>query len=375
MPTQNRRPERAGNRRLRRIIPLVGALIVGWVMAADQAKPAVAEQRPIVTVANGDDLAITAAINSLPDGGGIVALGTGTFSIKHPIIIDRDGIELRGQGAGTLLVLATQANCPVVIIGSASTPTQRIVRQVTVRELVIDGNRDEQNFECFGGHCDEQNLTALRNNGISVRGTEDILIENIVTRRTRSGGVVLEKTCRRIRIDGLESHDNEFDGLAAYETEDSTFTRLYLHHNRSAGFSFDWRFNRNQITNSIASENGSQGIFMRDSIGNTFERVKLQANGEQGIFMAETRTIPGTACRYNKFRTVTITGNKAHGIRINDASCTVNSLEDCIVTGNGVEDISLADFGQLQITLAGVTREFRGVAAAATQGVDLSRHN
>ena len=326
-------------------------------------------------MAAGDDQAITAAINSLPDGGGIVALGTGTFSIRHPIIIDHDGVELRGQGAGTLLVLAAQANCPVVIIGSARTPTHRIVRQVIVRELVIDGNREEQNFECFGGHCDEQNLTALRNNGITVRGTEDVLIENVVTRRTRSGGVVLEKTCRRVRIDGLESHDNEFDGLAAYETEDSTFTRLYLHHNRSAGFSFDWRFNRNQITDSIASENGSQGIFMRDSIGNSFERVKLQANGEQGVFMAETRTIPGTACRYNKFKAVTITGNKAHGIRINDASCTVNSLEDCTVTGNGVEDISLADFGQLKITLGGEVRELRGLASVATEAGDVSRHD
>ena len=355
-------PDTTLNHRRFGIILIWGALFASGLVAADHrglvaGEPAgatgVAVPRPTVTVSAGDDLAITAALNSLPEGGGIVELGSGTFSIKHPIIIDRDDVELRGRGPGTVLFLAAQANCPMVVIGSTSTPTRWSVRQVTVRDMVIDGNREGQDFECYGGPCDDRNLALLRNNGITVRGAEDILIENVVTRRARSGGVVLEKTCRQIRITGLESYDNEFDGLAAYETEDSSFTRLNLHHNRSAGFSFDWRFNRNHITDTMASENGSQGIFMRDSIGNVFERLTLQANGEQGIFMGETRTLPGTACRYNKFLAVNITGNKAEGIRINDASCTVNTLHSSVVAGNGKEDISLADFGQLEVIQPG----------------------
>ena len=340
-----------------KVISFLSALSLGGGLTA--ADPAVgsaatpAGPRPMVRVDAGDDQDITAALAALPADGGVVELGSGIFSIKHPIIMDRDGIELRGQGPGTVMLLAANANCPVVIIGSASTPAHRLVHQVRVRELVIDGHRSAQAQECYGGPVDERNLSALRNNGITIRGAEDILVENVVTRRARSGGVVLEKGCRRVRILGLESHDNEFDGLAAYETEDSSFTRLNLHHNRSAGFSFDWRFNHNRITDSIASENGSQGIFMRDCVGNVFERLQLQGNGEQGVFMAETRTIPGTACRYNKFRTLTITGNKTQGIRINDASCTVNTLETSVVSGNGAEDISLADAGQLKIIQVG----------------------
>lgn len=353
MPTPNSIPKPINNHRLARIIPIVGALIAGWVIAADEGSAAgAAVSRPTVTLATGDDQAITAAIATLPAGGGIVELGSATFSISHPIIIDRDGIELRGQGSNTILLLAARANCPVLVIGSSSTPAHRTVRQVTVRELLIDGNRKEQQFECYQGICDDR---TLRNNGISIRGAEGILIENVATCRARSGGVVLEKVCRQIRITGLDSYDNEFDGLAAYETEESTFSRLNLHHNLSAGFSIDWRFNRNVIADSIASDNGSQGIFMRDSIGNTFERLTLQRNGEQGIFMAETRTIPGSACRYNKFRMLTITGNKTQGIRINDASCNVNTLENSVIKENGVEDISLADFGQLAVIETGTT--------------------
>lgn len=292
---------------------------------------------------------IAAAIAALPEAGGVVELGKGTFTLTQPIIIDRDGVELRGQGPDTLLWLAPKANCPMLLIGRPSTPTDRIVHRITVRNLTLDGNRTEQEFECYGGPCDERHRTALRNNTITIRGADDVLVEDVLTRRARSGGIVLEKRCRRVRINRLEAYDNEFDGLAAYETEDSEFTWLNLHHNRSAGFSFDWRFNRNRVADTVATANGSQGIFMRDSLNNIFERVMLTGNGEQGIFVAETRTLPGTSCRYNVFRELTITGNRTQGIRINDASCNPNTLEDSLVAGNRLEDVSLADLGQLEI--------------------------
>lgn len=312
-------------------------LALAWRGSAAPVDPAEGEQ------------GIAAALAAMPAGGGVVELGAGTFTITTPLILDRDGVELRGQGAATILVLGDHANCPVVIIGSPETPPARLVRRITVRNLLIDGNRARQDFECWGGGCVGTGRAAVRNNGITVRGAEDVLVENVILRRARSGGIVLEKHCRRVRLHQLDAYDNEFDGVAAYETEDSDFTRLRLHHNRSAGFSFDWRFNRNRITDCVAEDNGSQGIFMRDAIANVFERVTLRNNAEQGVFMGETRTLPGTACRYNRFSAATITGNGTQGIRINDASCNPNTLEDSLVRGNKAEDISLADFGQLEI--------------------------
>lgn len=293
--------------------------------------------------------AIHAALAALPSGGGVVELGAGTFTVTQPIILDRDGVELRGQGPATILWLADRANCPVVVIGDTDTPPSRAVRRIAVRHLLIDGNRTGQDFECWGGPCDERGRTAIRNNGITVRGAQDVVVEQVVLRQARSGGIVLEKHCRRIRLHRIEAHDNEFDGVAAYETEDSEFTHLNLHHNRSAGFSFDWRFNHNRIADCRSEDNGSQGVFMRDSIANVFERVSLRNNAEQGLFVAETRTLPGTACRYNRFVALVVTGNGTQGIRINDASCNPNTLEDSLVRGNRLEDVSLADFGQLQI--------------------------
>lgn len=332
--------------------PLRCARLAGAIFLAGLGLVAAAgatERARRVAVAAGGEQAIHGALADLPAAGGIVELGAGTFTLTRPVILDRDDVELRGQGAETKLVLAAGANCPVVIIGREGTRPDRLVRRVAVRALFIDGNRMQQQSECWGGPCDEQGRSAIRNNGITIRGAEDVIVEDVTAVRARSGGIVLEKHCRRVRLERVEASENEFDGVAAYETEDSEFVGLKLHHNRSAGFSFDWRFNRNRVADCDASDNGSQGIFMRDSVWNVFERVTLRNNGEQGVFMAETRELPGTACRYNRMTGLVITGNGTQGIRINDASCNPNMLEDSLVRDNRLEDVSLADFGQLEV--------------------------
>jgi Right handed beta helix region len=296
--------------------------------------------KPSVYLAEGDGAAISRALLALPPEGGCIVLGGSEFLVRQPIVIDRDGIELRGTSLQTTLKLADDANCSVVIVGSVTTPIPRIVRGVSLRLLTIDGNRDGQAWECCGGPCDAGGLSVIRNNGITIRGAEDICVEHVVTRRARSGGVVLEKYCRRVFINNLESHDNHFDGLAAYEAENCTFTQLHLHHNQSAAMSFDWKFNRNLISDSTLEHNGSQGVFMRDAIENKFRNLTIHNNGQQGIFIAQTESLPGTACVKNTFTNLTVTGNQGHGMRINDASCIGNAVTRSRFTGNKLGNIS-----------------------------------
>ena len=151
---------------------------------------------------------------------------------------------------------------------------------------------------------------------------------------------MLEKFCRRVFINDLESHDNHFDGLAAYETENCTFSQMHLHHNQSAALSFDWKFNRNLITDSRLENNGSQGVFMRDAVENQFRNLTIQNNGQQGIFIADSDALPGTACVKNSFTKLTVVENKGHGLRINDASCTGNIVSGSRFANNSQGDIS-----------------------------------
>jgi parallel beta-helix repeat protein len=302
---------------------------------------------PDVFLSEGDGAAISAAITSLPAHGGVVELGPGLFHVSEPIVIERDGVELRGAGEETVLRLTDGANCPVLVIGSTVTPIPHVTRDVIVRFLQIDGNRGTQSFECWGGACDGGDKSFIRNNGITVRGTEDSRIEHVSTHNCRSGGIVLEKGCRRVHISHFEAYNNEFDGLAAYETEDSQFTHMKLHTNRSAGVSVDWRFHHNLVADSEIFNNGSQGIFMRDSSENRFKNLILRNNGLQGIFIAETREIPGSACQRNTFDALSITDNGTEGIRVNDASCVDNEIAHSHISGNGTEDISVAVEGLL----------------------------
>jgi Right handed beta helix region len=333
----------------------LGTIFLPDVMSAasgSSAVPAVlmnAEGKATVHVAGGDERNINAAIAALPAAGGVVTLGPGVFPLNRPVVIDRDGIELRGSDAGTVLRLAAGSNCPLVVIGSMATPTRHRVRHILVQRLELDGNRGQQSQECYQGGSGVRGSELIRNNCVTVRGAEDVQLADLVTSRARSGGVVLEKSCRRILVLRLESFDNEFDGLAAYETEDSIFLQLNLHDNRCAALSFDWRFNNNLVAMSELARNGSQGVFMRDSVGNRFERVLIRDNGAQGIFLAETPELAGTASRDNRFQAVTVTANKAQGVRINDATCTGNTLEGSRVSENGHDDISLAAAGMLQV--------------------------
>jgi parallel beta-helix repeat protein len=313
----------------------------------DAPVPPPAAERTTIYLDQGDGLTINAAIRNLPEGGGVIVLGPNLFPVSESIVIDRDGVELRGIGSETILRLTDGANCSVIVVGSTATPVARIVRNISVSHLSIDGNRGAQQFECCGGPCDSGGLSYIRNNGLTVRGAEDIRLENLETHNCRSGGVVLEKYCRRIQIVDLESFNNEFDGLACYETEDSFFTQLHLHTNRSAGISLDWKFNRNVISDATLTRNGSQGIFMRDSNENVFRNLYLRDNGEQGLFVAETREIPGSACQRNRFERLTLTGNKTQGIRINDPSCTENVIVDSRSAGNAQENVSLSLPGML----------------------------
>ena len=298
--------------------------------------------RPEITLRSGDSTAINNVLHQFPTQGGTLILGKATFAIHDPIVIDRDDVELRGSGSDTILRLSDHSACPVIVIGSTLTPTPHIVTRVTLRRLTIDGNRHKQDPECWGGICDTGGVTFIRNNALTIRGASHITIENLLTRNARSGGVVLEKNCRHISIDNLESTDNHFDGLACYETEESTFNRLHLHHNSAAGISLDLNFHHNTFKSADLHHNGSQGVFMRQSSHNQFIKFKIHDNGNQGIFIAQADNDPATAATHNIFTDISVAHNVGQGIRINDPSCTDNMVRNSQIKDNPAGNISLA---------------------------------
>lgn len=267
---------------------------------------------------------IRSAIQNMPAQGGTIEVPAGIFVCDRPIILDHEHATLRGQGFGSVLKLADNVNAPVIVMGQVETPPKQIYG-VTVRDLKIDGNRDHQQGECWGGDCDAGGTAYIRNNGITVRGITNGRIENVYITRPRSGGVVSEKGCYNLQIDGLTVSESYFDGFAGYETYGSKLKNLHFFSNNAAGISIDIRFHGNTIENALIENNRDVGIFMRDSNDNLFKNVTIRNAGNHGIFLAADDTGLATCPTNNEFRDLTVENSRGVGFRLNDA-CEKNRL-------------------------------------------------
>jgi len=268
--------------------------------------------------------AIQKAINELPPEGGEVVLSPGVYTCVKPIILDRNNLTLRGSGPATLLRLGDHINAPVLVMGLTENIPSRDTRHVRVIDLMIDGNRANQTSECMGGPCSD--TFPLRNNGISIRRCLDCVVQSVTVFGAMSGGLVTELGCRRLTIRDYTSYDNEFDGLAGYETEDSTFSGIHLYGNKAAGISTDIKFNNNKFYDVTIADNKTVGIFMRDSLDNSFTNLHIRDSVQHGIFLAQVNTDPGTAATGNTFTGVVISRSGGMGVMANDASCVNNMM-------------------------------------------------
>lgn len=268
-----------------------------------------------------------------------MTIPAGIYTCNSPIVINRSGFKLIGAGK-VVLRLADHANCPLLIMGNIETPPKP-VSEIEVSHLILDGNRENQDSECWGGDCDKGGVSFVRNNCITVRGASDSYIHDVELYRARSGGIVTEKKVFRLHVDGLKSEDNYFDGLACYETYQSVFENMDLSRNyKGAGISLDIRFHGNIIRKTKLDSNKDVGIFMRDAHGNLFEDVEILNSGNHGAFIAEVEEQgPESAPQNNIFKRLTVKGSRGNGFHLNNVSAVHNKLIQPIFAGNKGVDI------------------------------------
>jgi hypothetical protein len=323
-------------------LAIVAVLALAVAAGPVAVAPARAEARP-----QGDACAaIQQAIDALPSGGGRLVLAAQTYACSAPVVIDRDNVELVGQGAATVLRLADGVDAPVLILGQARTPPTEVRGQLRVADLLVDGNRANQQFECGGGDCA---TNPLRNNAITLRNVQNVRIERVSVVGARSGGLVSEYGTRRLLVRDFTASDSHFDGLAAYQTEDSVFDGMHLYDNGAAGLSFDLGFNHNIVTNASITGSGTVGVFMRDSRYNIFQGVQVRRSRDHGIFLAQADGDASTPAAGNTFAGVVVADSGGAGIRVNDASSVDNLVTGSQVFGTADRCFSEVAGGLLQV--------------------------
>jgi hypothetical protein len=272
---------------------------------------------------------IQLALDGLPNGGE-VALSEGKYLIRKPVILRKNHQTLRGRGVSTVLYLVDAANCPVVVLGSPIAHAKEPIKDVRLADLLIDGNRANQQKEVWRLLSDG---AGVYNNGVDVWGADHATVEHVVCCHCRSGGMVTSARTRRLTVRDFTAFDNQFDGLACYVTEDSDFSRLNLHDNLSAGISLDLDFNHNVIHDAVLTGN-DLGVFMRQSRNNVFEALTIQESRHHGVFMAQTfaetatgwRPRPDSECAGNSFDNILIAHCGGQAFLVNDATCTNNMI-------------------------------------------------
>lgn len=292
---------------------------------------------------NSSSMEIQEALDRLPVSGGEVHLAAGTYRIKSPLLLHRDNQALRGTGAATILQLVDGAECPVVILGAPWEKSGRVPAHVRLEGVFIDGNRAHQKFETWKAVADG---AFLMNNGVIVWGVKDAVVERVTCARCRSGGLVSAHGTRDLTVDDFTSYDNQYDGLACYDTEDSHFTKLFLHDNLAAGISLDLSFKHNQVDDAKLNNN-DLGIFMRDSCNNQFKALAIRHSHHHGVFMAQAgdmtskgwKMIPGTQCTGNSFKDLTIADCGGKAVLVNDLTCTNNTVMHAQFKNNAQGDL------------------------------------
>ena len=278
-------------------------------------------------VASGEG--IQQALDKLGVGAEVV-LSRGTYLVHQRIMLRQDGQTLRGAGPETILYLADNANCPVVILGPPREKAKGPTQGLHLCDLLVDGNRTHQQKELWrvlsNGIC-------INNNGVHLWEMDNATIEHVICRHCRSGGLVCTGQTRRLTVRDYTAYDNQFDGLACYRTHDSHFSQLNLHDNLAAGISLDLGFDHNVIDGAVLTGN-DLGIFMRHSRDNVFEGVTIRHSRHDGVFMAqEGEATPsgwqfyaGTECTGNSFNNLRVVGCGGRAFQVNDDSCTNNRI-------------------------------------------------
>lgn len=307
-----------------------------------------AEIRPDDPV--GARRAIQAAIDSLPEAGGVVTVSAGRYVLDGMIHVNRSHVTLQGQ-SGTILALRDGARSPVLLVGSdVEKPTSADqIYDVTIRSIEIDGNRAAQDNELNGAK------NWLRNNCIDVRAVSDLTIEDVNAHHARSGGIVVSWHSDRVTIREFQSHDNYFDGVAIYDCRHALVTGFRCFANDGAGVSLD-----NKVVDAIFSsgfvyENRNVGIFLRHCDGVHFRDLSVRQNRSFGAFLAHATYPPEhpqaeQIIQNTGFHNCTIVGcsftdNRGHAVCVESTAdlSSKNCVTGCVCSGHLAPSIRTLD--------------------------------
>lgn len=246
-----------------------------------------------------DDVEINAAIQALPETGGQILILDGTYKIIAPIIVDKNGATLRGNGTATILQRNWNSSVEEGVINITAANGG-----VTVQNIRIDGKI--------------YNYSNPKNNGIYITSGSNSIINNICNNNygngiylNSSGNTVIGNICNNNKSKGIASdgsgsiitgnicNDNYKYGITL-SSSGNTVTGNICNNNSSYGILSD--FDRNTITGNTCNNNSDNGIYLSNSDNNTVTgNTCIRGTGQASDYTSSQHTIYAKSASKNLF--------------------------------------------------------------------------
>ncbi|MDH5722395.1 MAG: right-handed parallel beta-helix repeat-containing protein [Alphaproteobacteria bacterium] len=270
-----------------------------------------------------DTAAIQAALDAARDaGGGQVYLAAGTYIISSTDKASEGGIriysntELFGDGIGeTILKVADTQETK--ISGVIRTPVNEVTENVIIRDLTIDGNRENVTAEIDGIQT-----------GVlpgSPEADNNILIERVEIHDVSRIAFNPHEQTTNLTIRDCIAHHNSWDGFIADFVSNAVYENNIAYANDRHGFNIVTHSHDVVLRDNISYDNGEQGIVVQKGSGSQsidgwedmlnynilIENNEVYGNGKNGILLKQSE--------YSQVIGNNVYGNGADAIQLEGA--------------------------------------------------------
>ncbi len=291
-------------------------LLMDWPVAASAQEKAAAAKTSAAVVDASEYPDLQAALDAVPEAGGLVKLPPGEFEITQPLVLSRGNTRVEGTGAGTSIINRNQQGQPSFILRPdelEENPRARLWR-VQLADFRITGDPGAPNNKSSEPNSGD---------GVVARNIDEIYLEGMTIDHHGGHGVNLINCYEDPRIADCVITYNAQAGLNIKAGHDIVVNANQFEENQDAVRAID-SFNLCMNGNNLDDHLGN-GVVIENTYGSVLSGNMIEECN--GVAIILDRDCYGITISAN-----VIAHNMAGGIELRDAwGCTVSANTFTIV--------------------------------------------
>ena len=314
------------------------------IVAASNSTQTDKDAADYVATGTNDGATVNTALATLPASGGKIYLMKGTYTLGATSINMPNNTTLAGSGTSTILAYPNaMANATYKAITNTDVTTGT---HVSIRDIMIDGNRDNQTTGNFYGiYFDNMG------SGTGASAIDGGKIDNVIVKNIYGWGIYLTASSHNTISGNTATRSNLYGISLSASSNSNTVTGNMVQYHTNAGIHVS-ASSHNTISGNTAQGN-NYGIFFQNASSNTVTGNTTQGGTNYGMRLdtSSNNTITGNTIRDNGTRGITLlTSSNSNNISGNSFSDNggasannaiyLDASDSNSITSNVISDIS-----------------------------------